>query len=73
MLAAKRYYPDCPDDKLGDFLFSATPFPFGTDKDVARCLSAARADGAATWEDAIDYASDQLDRSMNAIRWGYGD
>jgi hypothetical protein len=40
--ACRRYFPQVPDDRMGDFLMSVTAFPFVCGKDVARQLLQAR-------------------------------
>lgn len=32
----RKYYPELPDEKYGDFLMSATCFPFGKPADIEK-------------------------------------
>lgn len=63
---ARSLFPDCPDERLGDFLMSATCFPFGDGEIVARQLREHREAGCATWLDAVDRAEAQIHKAMAA-------
>lgn len=63
-VAIRRYFPDCPDDKMGDFLMSATSFPFGDGETVERQLREHRAAGVRTWREACARADAEMSAAM---------
>lgn len=64
--SVRRYFPDATDANLADLLICATPFPAGGPQDVERCLREAHEAGCATVPEAIVWASEQMDRDMEA-------
>ena len=62
--AAYLYFPDVPDGRLGEFLFSATCFPFGDHAAVERNLADAWLAGCETYQQAEAYADEQMEDAM---------
>lgn len=62
--AVQEYYPDCPQQMMGDFLFAATCFPFGTPEKVREQLANMRARGQDTWRKALAYTDEQVTQAM---------
>jgi hypothetical protein len=63
----EKYFPDCPEKEYGDFLFSATAFPFGDWQTVERHLKEAKDAGCKTYQDAINYANKQLEEDWAKV------
>jgi len=66
--AVEDYFPDCPDKEYGNFLFSATPFPFGDASTTRMHLKEAKDAGCKTWKEAITYANEHFDDSMKSLK-----
>jgi hypothetical protein len=62
--AVKEIYPDCPEEVMGDFLFSATAFPFGNGDLVRKQLLEAKSKGYSTYLEAISYANSKTSEAM---------
>lgn len=62
--AVTQYYPDCPADEMGNFLFGATSFPAGGPEDIERQLREASEAGCQTYREAMAYAARETERAM---------
>lgn len=62
------YFPDCPKKEYGNFLMSATSFPFGRPATIRLELKAAKDSGCQTYKDAIIYAEGHLDDQMKLFK-----
>lgn len=65
--AVHRYFPDCPDEHMGDFLVAATCWPLGCGDDVERQLREHREAGCATTQDAIRRTDAECDAVMRNV------
>jgi hypothetical protein len=63
----EKYFPDCPKKEYGNFLMSATAFPFGDPDYIGTQLKQARDAGCKTYEEAIVFANNQLEESMKRL------
>jgi hypothetical protein len=61
-------FPDASEEDVGNFLMSATCFPFGHPRDVWRTAYSSWRAGAGTIRGAIRYAHLELDRGMRKFR-----
>lgn len=66
--AVRRYFPDCPDAEMGEFLMSATSFPFGCGDDVERALKEHHDAGCRTTGEASARADEEMDKAMREYR-----
>lgn len=62
--AVRAYFPDCPEETMGDFLISATCFPFGDHEQVARQVKEHHDAGCKTSDEAMARADREMDRAM---------
>jgi hypothetical protein len=67
VLMVEKYFPDCPEDEVGDFLMAGTAFPFGDPDYIGLQLKQAKDAGCKTYEEAIAYANNQLEESMKIL------
>jgi len=66
--AVEDYFPDCPEKEYGNFLLSATAFPFGQPSTIRLQLKEAKDAGCLTWKDAIVYSNNHMDDQMRAFK-----
>lgn len=62
--SVRKHFPDCPDEEMGDFLFTATAYPAGDHECVERQLAEHKAAGCTTWTQAMQRADEETERAM---------
>lgn len=65
--AVHRYFPDCPEDEIGEFLIAATCWPLGCGDEVERQLREHAESGCLTVADAIRRTDEECDAAMRDI------
>ena len=61
---AQQQFADLPDEHVLDFLMSCTPYPFGSEEDIAKRIIELRSK-TSNWQDCFAITDAELDEALH--------